>query len=117
MSRIVSYRIMLSYGREKGTSCSPPTLFRPVAICATGTENSNISLTSLTRSCTASISASSPALMTSLTKNGTVTTPSKLVVTVSSSAKASFPPACAMRDVWTALDATQKSKETPKTRG
>lgn len=35
-----------------------------------------------------------PALTTAFTKNGTVRTPKKLVVTVSNSANASLPPAC-----------------------
>lgn len=36
--------------------------------------------------------------MTAFTKKGTVTTPSKLVVTVNSSARTSLPPACPSRD-------------------
>ena len=55
-------------------------------------------LTSFIRSSTPSIDAS-PDFTTAFTKNGTVTTPSKLVVTVRSSASASLPPAFTMGGV------------------
>lgn len=71
--------------------CIRPTHYTPLEYSCVSPLG--IPLTSFTSSCTASMDAP-PDPNTPLTKNGTVMTPNKFVVTVKSNASASFPPAC-----------------------